>query len=204
MIVGLDEAGRGPLAGPVITCALYLKKEPDFVKLNKLPQPDSKNKALIHDSKTLSEKKRRQAYKWLCDIDNAVFAVGKAEHTEIDELNILAATMLAFNRAIRKLLSVNPYLQEAKFIVDGNIFRTNYDINYRCLKNADKLVESVSCASIVAKVVRDSIMQVYHDRYPQWNFAKHKGYPTKEHCELLKEHKLSPIHRRTFKPCKDV
>jgi ribonuclease HII len=187
MIVGLDEAGRGPLAGVVSGCALYLKKEPPFT---------------VKDSKMLSPISRERIFHWLTA--NAIFSVNIATVEEIDKFNILEATFLAFNRSIRALLKKAPYLKDATFIVDGNLFRTDLKVNYRCIVGADKTVKEVSCASIMAKVTRDYLMQALDFLYPQWNFTKHKGYPTREHFSLIKKYMLSPIHRRSFWPCCDA
>jgi len=184
MIVGVDEAGRGPLAGVVTACALYLIKEPP---------------ANVRDSKELTPFARQDIFGWLAQ--NACFAVGIASPEEIDKVNILEATMLAANRAIIKLLKKAPRLERASFIIDGNIFRTELDIKYKCIEKADKTVKTVSCASIVAKVTRDYLMMNAHFLYPEWNFERHKGYPTKEHFSLIKNNALSPLHRKTFYPC---
>jgi ribonuclease HII len=182
MIVGVDEAGRGPLAGAVAACALYLKTLPPFV---------------VKDSKELSAVGRQNVFSWLCK--NAIFSVDIANSSEIDNFNILQATMLAANRAIIGLLNKAPFLKKSLFIIDGNIFRTSLDINYKCIVKADKAVKEVSCAAVVAKVTRDYLMMTAHYLYPQWNFLQHKGYPTKEHYLLIKKHSLSPLHRRSFR-----
>ena len=187
MIVGVDEAGRGPLAGVVVGCALFLKKQP-------LPE--------IKDSKELSAPMREHLFNWI--VDNSILSVKAAAPSEIDSKNILEATFLTFNRAIDELLQKAPKLKKAKFIVDGTLFRTHHDINYVCMKQADKKVKQVSCASIVAKVTRDYLMGLVDYLCPQWNFLRHKGYPTKEHIALIEKHALSPFHRRSFFPCNKV
>jgi len=187
MIVGVDEAGRGPLAGVVVACALHLKKEPPFV---------------IKDSKKLSALAREEIFSWL--FKKAVFAVGIASNQEIDKINILEATLLAFNRAIKELLEKSSKLKKAKFIIDGNHFRSDLNLNYICQPKADTCVKEVSCASIVAKVVRDYLMTSVDFLYPQWNFSQHKGYPTAEHFSLIKKYALTPFHRCSFSPCKGV
>ena len=185
MIVGLDEAGRGPLAGVVVACALHLKKEPPFT---------------VKDSKVLSAPRREEIFSWLTH--SSVFAVGIASNQEIDKINILEATFLAFNRAVKNLLKKSPKLKKAKFIVDGNHFRSDLKLNYVCQPKADTCIKEVSCASIVAKVVRDYLTTSMDFLYPQWNFSKHKGYPTAEHFSLIKKYALTPFHRRSFSPCK--
>lgn len=184
MIVGVDEAGRGPLAGVVVACALHLKKEPPFT---------------VKDSKKLSAWVREDIFSWL--FSEAIFGVGVASSREIDRVNILEATFLAFDRAIKKLLEKSAKLNKAKFIIDGNHFRSSLNINYVCQPKADTCVKEVSCASIVAKVVRDYLMNSADFLYPQWKFSKHKGYPTAEHFSLLEKYSLTPFHRRSFSPC---
>jgi ribonuclease HII len=183
MIVGVDEAGRGPLAGPVVSCALYLKKQPPFS---------------VKDSKRTLYFVREEIFSWL--IKNTIFSVGYATAQEIDRFNILEATFLSFRRAIDNLLRKDGRFRKATFIIDGNIFRTNLKLKYVCIKKADEKIKEVSCASIVAKVMRDYLMDVLHFLYPQWNFSQHKGYPTKEHIHLLKKYSFSPFHRKSFSP----
>ncbi|MFH1519160.1 MAG: ribonuclease HII [Candidatus Omnitrophota bacterium] len=185
MVVGLDEAGRGPLAGAVVACALYLRKTPPFA---------------LRDSKSLSSAKRDEVFAWLAS--GAVFGVGLADNREIDKLNILEATFLAFNRAIKKLLAKSPKLKKATFIVDGNHFRSDLRLKYICRPKADCQVKEVACASVIAKVVRDYLMNSLDFLYPQWNFIQHKGYPTAEHFSLIEKQALTPFHRRSFSPCK--
>lgn len=187
MIVGVDEAGRGPLAGVVSACALYLSKEPPVT---------------VRDSKELTPLSRQDIFGWL--IENAQFSVDIASPKEIDRLNILEATLLAANRAIKKLLAKEPHLKNALFVIDGNIFRTKLAIKYKCIEKADKTIKAVSCASIIAKVTRDYLMMNAHFLYPEWNFERHKGYPTREHFELIKKHTLCPLHRKSFYPCTDA
>lgn len=185
MIVGIDEAGRGPLAGVVVACALHLKEEPPF---------------LVKDSKALSVSSREKIFTWL--LHYAQFAVDVASVQEIDRHNILGATLLAFNRAIERLLVKAPALKDAHFIIDGLHFRNDLNLRASCIVEADKRIKEVSCASIVAKVFRDHLMNSIDFLCPQWRFAKHKGYPTKEHVLLIQKYALSPFHRRTFAPCK--
>ncbi len=184
MIVGIDEAGRGPLAGPVVACALGLNGGFPFK---------------VKDSKALSQGKREEVFMWL--MDNAQFSVGVASVREIDKLNILNATFLAFERAIDTAMTKFPFFRKAEFIVDGNIFRTELKIKYRCIKKADEKIKEVACASIIAKVTRDYFMNAADFLYPRWKFKQHKGYPTLNHFSLLKKCKITPLHRKSFSPC---
>ncbi|MFO8052788.1 MAG: ribonuclease HII [Candidatus Omnitrophota bacterium] len=181
MIVGIDEAGRGPLAGSVVVCALAFR--------NRFPYS-------VKDSKGLSIKRREFIFSWI--LENCDYAVSEASRQEIEKLNILEATYLAAQRAISKLIDKNAKFRKAEFIIDGSCFKTNLNIKYRCLKKADEKIAQVACASVVAKVTRDYMMKVADFVYPEWNFSKHKGYPTKEHYSLIGKYKLSPLHRRTF------
>ncbi len=181
MIVGVDEAGRGPLAGAVVACALQLKRRPPFK---------------VKDSKALSRVEREEVFYWLSS--NARFSVGIADPGEIDRLNILEATFLAFNRAIKKLVDKSPQLLKADFIIDGNLFRTGLNVKYTCREKADESVKEVSCASVVAKVARDYLMQSADFLYPKLKFSQHKGYPTPQHFLLFKKNSLTPFHRRSF------
>lgn len=181
MIVGIDEAGRGPLAGNVVACALFLPLDPPFVP---------------KDSKKLSPLQREKMFAWL--ETNAVYGIGRACAQEIDEINILNATFLAFERAIDALLQKDPRLQTAKFIIDGNRFKTNKNISFQCVIKADDTILQVSAASIVAKVTRDREMAVLHEQYPQYGFLQHKGYPTQEHYAAIRQYGVSPVHRKSF------
>jgi len=181
MIVGIDEAGRGPLVGNVVACACFLPNQPPFIP---------------KDSKKLSPLQREKMFIWL--EGNAVYGVGEASAQEIDAINILNATFLAFERAIDALLTKEPKLKAARFIIDGNRFKTKKDIDFQCVIKADATVPEVSCASIMAKVTRDRQMIALHERYPQYNFLKHKGYPTQEHYAAIKTHGVIPLHRMSF------
>ena len=184
MIVGIDEAGRGPLAGSVVACALCLEAAPPFK---------------ARDSKLLSSGQRETFFSWLSE--HADFGLDIATAEEIDKFNILGATLIAFNRAVDRLLEKKPCLRKAEFIIDGRHFVNERNLKARCLVGADKSIEAVSCASIVAKVFRDYLMRGVDFLCPQWNFSRHKGYPTKEHFSLIKRYDLSSFHRRSFSPC---
>ena len=175
MIAGVDEVGRGCLAGPVIAASVILKRP---------------IKGLI-DSKRLSLKKREDLSQII--IKNSIFAIGAADSQEIDQINILQASLLAMQRSLEKL-----DMQPKKVLVDGNhIFETSIEIE--AIVGGDNLIPSISAASIVAKVFRDRLMMAYSKEFPNYGFDKHKGYPTKLHKEMLKKYGLTRIHRRTFK-----
>ncbi|MBD3246572.1 MAG: ribonuclease HII [Candidatus Omnitrophica bacterium] len=182
--VGVDEAGRGPLAGPVVSCALWLPRRPGF---------------RVRDSKKTPPRQRQEIFQWLRQY--ALFAVALSREGEIDELNILKATFLAFERAISGLLKKAPQLSTAEFVIDGPCFRTSLPVRIRCEKGADARVLEVSCASIVAKVARDHCMELAHCVWPEWDFARHKGYPTARHRELLQRREASLFHRKSYRPC---
>ena len=175
-ICGIDEAGRGPLAGNVVAAAVIM---PDGFL------PDG-----LNDSKKLSPKKREALYEIITK--NTIWAVGEASPSEIDELNILNATMLAMHRAVKSLG------EKADFaLIDGNCSR-GFDIPTRTIVGGDGKSPSVAAASIIAKVTRDRECEELDKKYPEYNFAKHKGYPTKEHMQKVIELGPCPEHRRSF------
>lgn len=181
LIAGVDEAGRGPLIGSVVTAAVILDPNNPIIGLN--------------DSKKLSEKKREQLF---VDIQKNALAwcIAEATHTEIDELNILQATMLAMKRAIEGLLTV-PSLA----LIDGNRC-PNTQIACQAIIGGDGLEACIGAASILAKVTRDRQLQQLDVQHPQFGFAKHKGYPTKAHLEAITNHGILPEHRRSYGPIK--
>ncbi|MBR2742967.1 MAG: ribonuclease HII [Clostridia bacterium] len=176
VVAGVDEAGRGPLAGPVVAAAVILPDEPIEG---------------INDSKKLSEKKREALYDIIMERAVSV-GVGYAEHGEIDEINILNAAMKAMARAV-SALGVKPDF----VLIDGNTSRF-MDVPHRCIVKGDQKSASVAAASIIAKVTRDRLMAEYAEKYPEYGFEKHKGYPTREHIRLVRELGPCEIHRRTF------
>jgi ribonuclease HII len=176
-ICGCDEAGRGPLCGPVVAAAVIL--------------PDGLYIEGLNDSKKLTEKKREKLFDVICE--NAVsYGIAYASVEEIDSLNILNAAQLAMRRAVA-MLDPKPDL----VIVDGNIAR-DFEIKAVPLVKGDSISMSVAAASILAKVSRDRVCLELDKEYPQYMLAKHKGYGTKLHMDLIKKHGPSPIHRRTF------
>jgi ribonuclease HII len=174
---GVDEAGRGPLAGPVVAAAVIL---PEVCEINGL-----------NDSKKLTQQKREILYNEIKKVAVTI-GVGIIESEEIDRINILRATLLAMEIAVYKLNPKPEFL-----LIDGNI-KTSLPIQQETVISGDSRCYSIAAASIIAKVIRDSIMDNYHDIHPEYNFGKHKGYPTKEHLEALKKYGPCPIHRKTF------
>jgi len=183
MVVCLDEAGRGPLAGPVVAAAVAILNTKYKILNTKL-----------RDSKKLSAKKREQFYEILTKNQSIKWGIGKVSEKVIDKINILEATKLAMIRAIAKLKEKPDFL-----ILDGNM-KINLPIPQKSIIKADEKVFSCAAASIIAKVTRDRIMGRYHKKYSRYGFDKHKGYPTKEHIKMLKKYKPCRIHRRSFGP----
>lgn len=183
LICGVDEVGRGPLIGAVVTAAVILDPARPI--------------AGLADSKKLSETKRLL----LADKirDNALaWALGRAEPAEIDQLNILHATMLAMQRAVAAL-SVTPEW----ILIDGNRC-PHFAVPVTAVVKGDSLVPEISAASILAKVARDQEMVVLHQAYPQYGFDKHKGYPTVQHLSAIREHGILAEHRRSFRPVTEL
>ncbi|MDR3492799.1 MAG: ribonuclease HII [Gammaproteobacteria bacterium] len=179
LIAGVDEAGRGPLAGAVVAAAVILDPLNPIVGLN--------------DSKLLSEKKRELLFT-LIQEKALAWAIGRAEAHEIDQINILQATLLAMQRAIAGL-KIIPTLA----LIDGNC-APKLACETRTIIQGDKTEPAISAASILAKVTRDREMLVLDQEFPQYGFAKHKGYPTKDHLAALEAHGISVIHRRSYAP----
>ena len=177
VVCGVDEAGRGPLAGPVCAAAVILPRETVIEGLN--------------DSKKLPDKKRRELYDIITERAVA-YGIAFASEQEIDEVNILQATFLAMERAMEKL-SVRPQLA----LIDGNRAK-DFGLPVRTIVSGDALSASIAAASILAKVTRDRLMEELDGEYPQYGFAVHKGYGTKRHYEALRAFGPCPIHRRTF------
>ena len=177
VVCGCDEAGRGPLCGPVVAAAVIL---PEGLVIEGLD-----------DSKKLSDKKREQLYRIIRE--NAIdCAIGHAEVYEIEKYNILNAAMLAMNRAVEKL-KIKPQL----VLADGNVVR-GFNVRAVPVVKGDALCPSIAAASILAKVARDRLLDEADKLYPDYGFAKHKGYGTKLHRNAVLEHGVSPIHRPSF------
>jgi ribonuclease HII len=176
-VAGIDEAGRGPLAGPVVAAAVVFPSG-TFIKG-------------VEDSKKLSEKHREELFPLIKEQSLSV-GVGIVSHDVIDRVNILQATILAMHKAIDDL-SLNPEF----VIVDGNSFRHDL-IPYQNIVDGDEKSFTIAAASIIAKVTRDRLMYEYHVQYPLYGFAQHKGYGTKQHLEAIRRYGLCDIHRRSF------
>lgn len=183
VVCGVDEAGRGPLAGPVFAAAVILDP--------------SKPIAGLRDSKKLSASRRDQLAP-LIQRDALAWSIAQCSAAEIDELNILQATMLAMRRAIEGL-SVVPTLA----LIDGNRCPVTTVRTEAIIKGDDKVVE-ISAASILAKTARDTLLREMHTRYPQYGFDQHKGYPTALHLARLREYGVTPEHRRSFAPVREL
>jgi ribonuclease HII len=191
IIAGVDEAGRGPLAGPVVSAAVVLPESLSHGNISDGPL------AGINDSKKLSEKKRTALFPLIKENAIAV-AVGIAHHQEIDQINILQASLLSMKRAVDNLSTSPDFL-----LIDGK-FTIDSDINQSALIKGDSRSISIAAASIIAKVTRDAIMAELDSQYPEYNFIQHKGYPTKAHKAAIVKHGPCPIHRMTFRGVKEV
>ncbi len=177
VICGVDEAGRGPLAGPVCAAAVILENG-DIIEG-------------VNDSKKLSEKKREELFDVIINRCKS-YGIAYASEQEIDEINILKASLLAMKRAVEKL-DIKPDVA----LIDGNRL-PDLNIPSKAIIKGDANSISIACASILAKVSRDRLMRKIDKKYPEYKFEKHKGYGTKLHVELIKEHGISPIHRKSF------
>ena len=178
VIAGLDEAGRGPLAGPVVAAAVVL--------------PETGKWEGIDDSKKLSAGQREKAFSQLLKKARGV-GIGIVEAQEIDRLNILRASLKAMKLAVENLPLRPDFL-----LIDG-IHSLSLPLAQQAIPKGDQRCISIAAASIVAKVTRDQLMMAYHDQYPEYNFAHHKGYGTKEHFQAIRQYGCCPLHRQSFK-----
>jgi ribonuclease HII len=182
-IAGVDEAGRGPLAGNVVAAAVILDQEREIIGLD--------------DSKKLSESARDKLSRQIKQ-EALAYAIAEADVNEIDNLNILQATMLAMQRAVAALR-----LRPGFIYVDGNR-SPQWDYDCKAVIKGDQKIQSVAAASILAKVYRDDCLKALHTKFPDYGFAKHKGYPTAEHLAALQKFGPSPVHRLSYAPVKAV
>ncbi|MDD5083506.1 MAG: ribonuclease HII [Candidatus Moranbacteria bacterium] len=218
LFLGVDEAGRGPLAGPVVAAAACYKRE-DYL----IPEALEKQFAFIRDSKTISEKKREEMFALIQEHFHV--GVGIIYPETIDRINILQATFLGMKEAVGSLRrsisqqstinslpeSLRETLQAGQqyrhpdngkvlLLIDGNQKLPNISLPQETVVSGDKIVKTIAAASIIAKVTRDRMMNEYDAKYPQYGFKKHKGYGTKVHMEALKTYGPTPIHRISFAP----
>jgi ribonuclease HII len=191
IVAGVDEAGRGPLAGPVVAAAVSLRA--DFLTN---PEKLEKLKA-VNDSKKLTAKKREELFE-IIKAECFEVGVGICDHETIDRVNILQATFLAMKIAVGQLKTRPDHL-----LIDGKFIIPNTSFSQEAIIDGDALVFSIAAASIIAKVTRDRIMDEYDKKYPNYGFAKHAGYGTKIHMDAIKQFGPCPIHRRTFRPISD-
>lgn len=175
---GCDEAGRGCLAGPVCAAAVIL--------------PKGYENAVLNDSKKLTAKQRSNLRQTI-EQEALAWAVAFVDNNEIDEINILNASFLAMNKAI-EMLSIRPEL----LLIDGNRFKTNTDIEFKCIVKGDGLYESIAAASVLAKWYRDAYMIKLHEEYPCYDWKSNKGYPTKKHYEAIEVNGITCYHRKSF------
>lgn len=183
LIAGVDEAGRGPLAGPVVAAAVILNDACPILGLN--------------DSKKLTAKRREALFVEICEKATA-YALAEASVEEIDTLNILQASLLAMKRAV-EALKTPPH----KILVDGT-FCPKVTMSAEAIIGGDALIPAISAASILAKVYRDRLMDAFDQTYPHYGFAQHSGYGTPLHLAALQQHGATPIHRQSFAPVKNL
>ncbi len=190
LVIGVDEAGRGPLAGPVVAAAVSLRRSNFSVP--------------IRDSKKLTPLQREEAFHEI--YERSYVGIGMISERVIDEANILQATFFAMHNAVVDLIAWLPQTRtkQKKFtktvclLIDGNRFRSDLPYHYKTIIKGDQNVLSIGCASIIAKVTRDRVLNMYHRVYPGYGFSQHKGYPTSEHKAAIRRLGPSLIQRRTF------
>jgi ribonuclease HII len=188
-VVGIDEAGRGPLAGPVAAGAVLIL-EKDFKEAKKIKS--------VKDSKKLKEKERKTVYLNLIKNKKIKWGIGMISEKIIDKINILEATKLAMIKAVKDLEKKNK-IKVDFLLLDGKM-KLDLKIDQKSIVKGDDKVFSISAASIIAKVSRDELMEKYDKKYPAYNFKKHKGYGTKEHLGKIKKNGICEIHRKSFAP----
>ncbi len=177
IVAGIDEAGRGPLAGPVVASSVIFDKN---IEINHL----------INDSKKINQSNRDLLFEWI--IGNAKFGVGIVEVEEIEKINILNSTFQAMKISVDQLL-----IKPDVLLIDGNRFK-DIGIKFETIIKGDSISYSISAASIIAKVIRDRIMDEYHEKYPNYGFNKNRGYATKSHFDAIEKYGICPIHRLSF------
>lgn len=176
---GTDEAGRGCLSGPVVAAAVIL--------------PENFQHELLNDSKQLSEKKRQELRPYI-EEHALAYAVSFIHHEEVDELNVLQASITGMHRSLEQLSTQPEFI-----IIDGNKFKPYKEVPHQTIVKGDAKFMSIAAASVLAKTYRDEFMEKIHQEYPEYNWKKNKGYPTKEHRNAIREHGPTPYHRKSFK-----
>ncbi len=194
-IIGIDEAGRGPLAGPVVAAALFLSSDFNFHTAE-----NQKEFLKIKDSKKITPKGREKLFDFLTASKDVKYGIGIVTEKIIDEKNILQATLMAMKKAVDDLLKKEPKinLQNSIVLIDGRDIVEDLNLDQKAIIGGDDKVWSIAAASIIAKVTRDRMMQKYHEKYPQYCFDRHKGYGTKLHFEMIEKYGPCEIHRKTF------
>jgi len=195
-LIGIDEAGRGPLAGPVVAAAVLLRTHHFSIR--------------IQDSKKMTAAQRQQAFIEIQD--NAHIGIGIMNERIIDTYNILQATFLAMNESVRQLnfcllkagYDMAKEMTKVCLLIDGNRFRTYLPYSYQTVVGGDNRSLSIACASVLAKVTRDRILDQYHQVFPQYGFNRHKGYPTAIHRQALKQYGPALIHRKSFRTVREM
>lgn len=185
-IIGVDEAGRGPIAGPVVAAGISIKSKNEYELI----------KHVGIDSKTINEKERKKRYDYL--INNFQHSIFIENAENIDIYNIFASTQTAMNNCVKTLISNKLNIS----LIDGKNFKFNF--NFQCIIRGDVISKIIGAASILAKVYRDDYMKNISDIYPSYNFSKHKGYPTKEHFNLIKSKEIISEYRISFNPVKKM
>ncbi|MCF2875469.1 MULTISPECIES: ribonuclease HII [unclassified Tenacibaculum] len=176
---GTDEAGRGCLSGPVVAAAVIL--------------PENFQHKFLNDSKQLSEKKRQELRPYI-EEHALAYAISFIHQDEVDELNVLQASITGMHRSIEQLLPQPEFI-----IIDGNKFKPYKEVPHQTIVKGDAKFMSIAAASVLAKTYRDEFMEKIHQEFPQYNWKKNKGYPTKEHRNAIREHGATPYHRKSFK-----
>jgi len=208
-VAGLDEAGRGPIAGPVTAAAVMVRQFPisNFLRPRQVKRGGQfpkkikiqNQELLIRDSKKLTAKQREEWYKILTSHPQIKWGVGIVSEKIIDRINILEATKLAMKRALKNLGVAADYL-----LLDGNFLLEDLNISQKAVKRGDEMIWSCAAASVIAKVARDRLMVKYHKKYPQYGFDKHKGYGTVFHFRRINDYGPCKIHRSTFSPIRTL
>lgn len=205
IVLGVDEVGRGPLAGPVVAAAAWVSPqalEKDFLE-----------RGLVRDSKKLSEKQRNKICKYILNSDDFVIGIGEISHKTVDKINILNASLLAMKIAVEdvmdKFTATDHFSGDVRklkscLLVDGNREIPKMEMQQRLFSKGDAKIFSIAVASICAKVYRDELMQQYHSKWPCFGFDAHKGYGTKRHLIALQKFGICEIHRKSFGPVKTL